>query len=210
MPLWSLYQKHFFFLPERHEHLLIETSVSWNHLLLSYFEGHFIPWFDPAVPKSMLITLHLDDDISVYSHRCCADPTALSLDFQSLAAALNTQRIPSPFFSQQSSTIPSPNTSKYQIQRAVGVVSPWTVVLEVVYGWAWRSGWAVSEPPGAGNLDHSPGQCICRHHWTYLSVSMLDLFLLKAVGILMSFEDIIEKWVLRSDSIKLWVTSPRT
>lgn len=71
MPPWSLYQKHFF-LPERHEHLLIETNIPWNHLLLSYFEGHFIPWFDPAVPNSMLITLHLDD-ASIYLHCRRAD-----------------------------------------------------------------------------------------------------------------------------------------
>ena len=35
-------------------------------------------------------------------------------------------------------------------------------------------------------------QRVCRHCWTHQSVCMLDLFLLKAVGILMSFEDITE------------------
>lgn len=47
------------------------------------------------------------------------------------------------------------------------------------------------------------GQGVCSHHYTYQPLCMLDLFLLKAVGTLMSFEDITEKRILRNDSTKL-------
>lgn len=93
-----------FFLPMCHEQLLTEKGIAWNHLLPSYLEGNFIPWFDLAVPSPMLITLNLDGVVS-YLYCCCADPTALGLCCQGLAT-LKTQRFSAPFFSQQSSTIP--------------------------------------------------------------------------------------------------------
>ena len=67
-----------FFLPQRHEQLLTETSIACNNLLPSYFEGNFIPWVDPAIPSPMLIALNLND---VFTYLCCyyADATALAL-----------------------------------------------------------------------------------------------------------------------------------
>lgn len=39
----------------------LETGIACNILLPSYFEGNFIPWFDPANPSPMLIALNLND-----------------------------------------------------------------------------------------------------------------------------------------------------
>lgn len=94
-----------FFLPKCHEQLLTEKGIAWNHLLPSYLEGNFIPWFDLAVLSPMLITLN-SDGVVIYLYCSCADPTACtnSLCCQSLAI-LKTRRV-SAAFSQQSSTIP--------------------------------------------------------------------------------------------------------
>lgn len=99
-------------------------------------------------------------------------------------------------------------TAPNLIQSAVWIISPWTVVL--AGPWrpcaSWGKGWVSHRwSPGCWIFGLHP-----RHLWTHWSVCMLDLFLLQAVGILMSFEDIAEKWLLGSDSPKLWLMSPRS
>lgn len=61
MPLWWLYQKHFF-LPKHQEQLLIEMGIPCNNLIPSYFESNFSPWIDPAVPSpcSLLLIYMMD------------------------------------------------------------------------------------------------------------------------------------------------------
>lgn len=91
-----------FFPPEQHRQLLAETGIAWNNLLPSHSEGYFSHWFNPAFSSLMLIAFHLYD-VFIYLYYCCAAATALGVLFQHLAA-LKTQRISAPFFSQQSST----------------------------------------------------------------------------------------------------------
>lgn len=160
MPLWWLCQKHFF-LPKCHEQLLTEKGIAWNHLLPSYLEGNFIPWFDLAVLSPMLIALNLDG-VVIYLYSSCADPTALGLCCQGLATVKT-----------RGSLHPSPSSLPQYPEEIMALragTAPHLICLsyfpmdccvgrsmEAVPRWGRRAGWAIRDLQDAGNYYCTPG-----------------------------------------------------